>query len=186
MAMALARQETSVFLPVLSSNAEHANGWPVRMVVSSQTEARHNRALWAPSHLISIRAPGTKLLSMIELPEENHLPLLFGDALDPDEPDAARAEDVARCLAFVDGLPGDARLLVHCLRGIGRAPALSLGILARYLDPESAAATLHALKPDAKPNRHVVALFDAALGLKGKLSKQALRFPAKVWKTGKA
>ncbi|RVK41982.1 phosphatase, partial [Sinorhizobium meliloti] len=30
--------------------------------------------------------------------------------------------------------------------------------------------------------RHVLGLFDAALGLKGKLAKQTLRFPAKVWK----
>lgn len=186
MAMAAARQETDVFAPILSSNDSHAAGWPVRLLVSSQTEARHNRALWAPSHLISIRAPGTKLLSMIDLPPERHLELIFGDALDPDEPGAARGEQIAEALAFVDRLPGDARLLVHCLRGIGRAPALSLGVLARYLGPEDAAAALHALKPDAKPNRHVVALCDSALGLKGKLSKQALRFPAKVWKPAKA
>ncbi|RVM42125.1 phosphatase, partial [Sinorhizobium meliloti] len=78
--------------------------------------------------------------------------------------------------------PEGAHLLIPGLRGIGRSTALTLGVLARYMGPEEAAAALHALRPEAKPNRHVLGLFDAALGLKGKLAKQALRFPAKVWK----
>ncbi|WEX78322.1 phosphatase [Sinorhizobium numidicum] len=182
MALAAQATESELYRPVLEANPEHANGWPVRVIVSSQTEARHNRVLWAPTHLISIRAPASRLLSMIELPPERHLELHFGDATDPDAPDAARFEAVEAAFAFVDSLPEDAHLLVHCLRGIGRSTALTLGILARYMAPESAAAALHALRPEAKPNRHVVGLCDAALGLKGKLAKQALRFPAKVWK----
>jgi predicted protein tyrosine phosphatase len=178
-------QEEGPFSPVLSPNPGHAAGWPLLLLVSSQTEARHHRALWAPTHLISIRAPGTKLLSMIDLPDERHLQLVFGDTTDPDERDAARPQAIADAFAFIDTLPVDARLLVHCLRGIGRSTALTLGILARYLEPEAAAAALHALRPDARPNRHVVGLCDAALGLKGKLAKQALRFAAKVWKASK-
>ncbi|MDK1384702.1 phosphatase [Sinorhizobium sp. 8-89] len=182
--MALAAQTTEgeLYRPVLGSNPAHPNGWPIRVIVSSQTEARHNRHLWAPTHLVSIRAPASRLLSMIELPPERHLELYFGDATDPDAPDAARAEAIEATFAFIDTLPADAHLLVHCLRGIGRSTALTLGILARYMAPEEAAAALHALRPEAKPNRHVVGLCDAVLGLKGKLAKQALRFPAKVWK----
>ncbi|MBP2235193.1 putative protein tyrosine phosphatase [Sinorhizobium kostiense] len=182
--MALAAQATEgeLYRPVLAGNPAHPSGWPVRVIVGSQTEARHNRAFWTPTHLISIRAPATRLLSMIELPPERHLELFFGDATDPDAPDAARAEAISATFAFVDGLPEDAHLLIHCLRGIGRSTALALGILARYMAPEAAAAALHALRPEAKPNRHVVGLCDAELGLKGKLAKQALRFPAKVWK----
>ena len=180
------KQADMLYAPLIASNPAHPNGWPICIVIGSQTEARHNRALWAPSHLISIRATGTKLLSMIDLPAENHLELLFGDVTDPDEPDAARIEAIERTFAFVDTLPQDAHLLVHCLRGIGRSTALTLGILARYMEPEQAAGALHALRPEAKPNRHVTALCDTALGLKGKLAKQALRFPAKVWKTAKA
>jgi predicted protein tyrosine phosphatase len=181
--MALAAQATEgeLYRRVLDSNPAHPNGWPMRVIVSSQTEARHNRVLWAPTYLISIRA-ASRLLSMIELPPERHLELYFGDATDPDAPDAARAEAIEATFAFIDGLPEDAHLLIHCLRGIGRSTALTLGILARYMAPEKAPATLHALRPEAKPNRHVVGLCDAALGLKGKLAKQALRFPAKVWK----
>ena len=176
----------NVYMSLLDPNPAHPNGWPLRMILASQTEARHNRALWAPSHLISIRAPGTKLLSMIELPAERHLELLFGDSIDPDTPDAARAADIDRAFAFIDGLPRDAHLLVHCLRGIGRSTALTLGILARYMEPEEAAAALHGLRPEAKPNRHVTGLCDTVLGLKGRLAKQALRFPAKVWKPAKS
>ncbi|KQY31881.1 phosphatase [Rhizobium sp. Root483D2] len=175
----------ALYAPLLAANTVHPNGWPVRVIVASQTEARHNRGVWAPSHLISIRAPGTKLLSMIELPAERHLELLFGDVTDPEEPDAATAADIDRAFAFVDGLPEDAHLLIHCLRGIGRSTALTLGILARYMDPEEAAAALHGLRPEAKPNRHVTGLCDATLGLKGRLARQALRFPAKVWKPAK-
>ncbi|MCA1366565.1 phosphatase [Bradyrhizobium sp. BRP14] len=182
MALAAQATESELYRPVLGANPAHPNGWPVRVIVSSQTEARHNRGLWAPTHLISIRAPGTRLLSMIELPPERHLELFFGDATDPDAPDAARPEAIDATFAFIDRLPADAHLLIHCLRGIGRSTALTLGVLARYMTPEKAAAELHALRPEAKPNRHVVGLCDAALDLKGKLAKQALRFPAKVWK----
>lgn len=182
MALAAQATESELYRPVLGANPAHPGGWPVRVIVSSQTEARHNRAVWAPTHLISIRAPATRLLSMIELPPERHLELFFGDATDPDAPDAARAEAVEATFAFIDRLPADAHLLIHCLRGIGRSTALTLGVLARYMSPEQAAAALHALRPEAKPNRHVVNLCDTVLGLKGKLAKQALRFPAKVWK----
>ncbi|OQP84770.1 phosphatase [Rhizobium rhizosphaerae] len=185
MARAAEKQVEEYFTPILRENERHPNGWPVRMMVASQTEARHNRASWAPSHLISIRAPGTKLLSMIDLPPENHLQLIFSDALDQEDPQGARMEAIEQAFAFVDGLPEDAHLLVHCLRGIGRAPALALGILGRYMEPEQAAATLHMLRPEAKPNRHVVTLCDTQIGLKGKLARQALRFPAKVWKPAK-
>ncbi|WP_426228703.1 phosphatase [Pararhizobium sp. DWP3-4] len=189
MAVAAERQEKradALYAPLLSANAGHPNGWPVRVIVSSQTQARHNKAVWAPSHLISIRAPGTKLLSMIDLPAGRHLELLFGDATDPDEADAAKSADIEQAFVFIDTLPQDARLLIHCLRGIGRSTALTLGILARYMEPEDAAAALHGLRPEAKPNRHVTGLCDAALGLKGRLAKQALRFPAKVWKPAKS
>ncbi|MDW5314396.1 phosphatase [Rhizobium sp. PL01] len=186
MALAAEKQTEMLYAPLLDTNASHPNGWPVRLIVASQTEARHNKAVWMPSHLISIRAPGTKLLSMIDLPAEQHLELLFGDVTDPDEPDAAKPAHIEQAFAFVDGLPQDAHLLVHCLRGIGRSTALTLGILARSMEPEDAAAALHALRPEAKPNRHVTGLCDTVLGLKGRLAKQALRFPAKVWKPSKS
>ncbi|EHK73505.1 hypothetical protein SM0020_33648 [Sinorhizobium meliloti CCNWSX0020] len=182
MALAVQAIENAYYRPVLGTNPAHPNDWPVRLIVSSQTEARHNRALWAPTHLVSIRAPATRLLSMIDLPPERHLELRFGDTIDPDAPDAARPAAIEATLAFIDSLPEEAHLLIHCLRGIGRSTALTLGVLARYMGPEEAAAALHALRPEAKPYRHVLGLFDAALGLKGKLAKQALRFPAKVWK----
>jgi predicted protein tyrosine phosphatase len=54
------------------------------------------------------------------------------------------------------------------------------------MEPEDAAAALHGLRPEAKPNRHVTGLCDTVLGLKGRLAKQALRFPAKVWKPAKS
>ncbi|MEY9830652.1 hypothetical protein ABIA25_002467 [Sinorhizobium fredii] len=117
--MALAAQATEgeLYRPVLGANPAHPSGWPVRLIVSSQTEARHNRADWAPTHLVSIRAPATRLLSMIELPAERHLELYFGDATDPDAPDAARTEAIESTFAFIDGLQKDAHLLIHCLRG---------------------------------------------------------------------
>ncbi|WP_275789559.1 phosphatase [Pararhizobium gei] len=185
MALAAEKQADALYASLLNTNPAHPNGWPIRVIVASQTEARHNRSLWAPTHLISIRAPGTKLLSMIDLPEDRHLELIFSDSADPDEPGVASPEAIAASFAFIDTLPEDARLLIHCLRGMGRSTALTLGILSRYMDPEDAAACLHALRPEAKPNRHVTGLCDAALGLKGRLAKQALRFPAKVWKPAK-
>lgn len=83
MALAVQAIENAYYRPVLGTNPAHPNDWPVRLIVSSQTEARHNRALWAPTHLVSIRAPATRLLSMIDLPPERHLELRFGDTIDP-------------------------------------------------------------------------------------------------------
>ncbi|URK88259.1 hypothetical protein LP421_13090 [Rhizobium sp. RCAM05350] len=58
---------------------------------------------------------------MIELPADRHLELLFGDVTDPDEADAAKLSHIEQAFAFVDGLPQDAHVLIHCLRGIGRS-----------------------------------------------------------------
>ena len=118
----------------------HDAGWriPVDRRVADRGAAQPGSVGADP--LISIRAPGTKLLSMIELPAKQHLELPFGDVTDPDEPDAARIEAIEQTFAFVDGLPG--------------------------------------------PNPHVTALRDTALGRKGRLAKQALRFPA--WKPTKS
>lgn len=134
MALAVQAIENACYRPVLDTNPAHPNDWPVRLIVSSQTEARHNRALWAPTHLVSIRAPATRLLSMIDLPPERHLELRFGDTIDPDAPDAARPAAIEATFAFINSLPEEAHLLIHCLRGIGRSTALTLGVLARYMD----------------------------------------------------
>ncbi|URK88258.1 hypothetical protein LP421_13085 [Rhizobium sp. RCAM05350] len=46
MALAAERQEKQadeLYAPLLDTNARHPNGWPIRLIVASQTEARHNK-----------------------------------------------------------------------------------------------------------------------------------------------
>lgn len=76
---------------------------------------------------------------------------------------------VEQILKWTAGLPAEALLLIHCLAGESRSPAVALGILARDLTADEASRALMGIRPQAKPNRLVVSLFDNALGKRGEL-----------------
>lgn len=169
----------------LTDGRDHPNGWPVVMGVSSAYEARQHGAAWGVTHLLAITHDVGRLRTMTGIPDERRLVLEFADVDEEAEmggPTPAHVETVRR---FVDGLPADARLLVHCLQGMGQATAVGLGILARYLPPEAAGAALHAMRPTAVPNMLIVEQWDAALELRGALVKVATRFPCRVWRAAK-
>jgi predicted protein tyrosine phosphatase len=79
----------------------------------------------------------------------------------------AEPEDIVKALAFAKEHES---LLVHCKAGVGRSAGTALAILMDQMhDAKAALDTLMKLRPEAVPNRHVVALADQVLGCDGKL-----------------
>ncbi|MBO0905262.1 hypothetical protein [Jiella sonneratiae] len=125
----------------------------------------------APSHVLSIVTPGRSYLGPRDVPPDRHLKIEFDDVEDAARPGAPTLSAMREIMDFAGALPEEARLCLHGLQGVRRAPAVALGILAASLPPTEAAA---ALKPFCRhapdPNLLVVALFDELLGLAGALS----------------
>ena len=140
------------------------------MLVCGQSEARRQYSDLAPSHVLSIVTPGRSYLGPKDVAPECHLKVEFDDVDDLALPGAPTLEMVQTIVTWVATLPETARLCIHGLQGVRRAPAVGLGILASCVSPVEAAAALvpfcrHA--PD--PNRLVVRLFDEALEQGGAL-----------------
>jgi predicted protein tyrosine phosphatase len=161
----------------LTDGSNHPHKWPGAMLVCSQTEARRNGAEWAPTHIISIYGPQSRYLGLPDFDQSRQLHARFEDTLDPTTPGAPTLADIEAIIAFVDGLPRDARLMIHCLQGSTRGAAVALGILARSLSVDKAGQTIFRACANAAPNPLLVALWDRALGLDGKLIKAGRKFP---------
>lgn len=145
-------------------------GWPCRMHICGQSEARRLYEELAPTHVLSIITPGRSYLGPKGVAADCHLKVAFEDVEDPSRLNGPTLDLVRAIGAWAAQLPDDARLCLHGLQGVRRAPAIGLGLLAARLPPAEAAASLgpycrHA--PD--PNLLVVRLFDEALGLGGAL-----------------
>ena len=148
---------------------------------------RHKREFDA---VISIEDPDVQSrgLRFHQHPRPQHLVLQFADLDDPvPEPFAHRAvyrmatiEQINDALSFAHG---HENVLIHCPAGIGRSPALALGILAQRLEDEAAAfKELERIRPEAVPNRHVLRLVDDLLGTR--LSARIGAWDARdEWKT---
>lgn len=167
---------SDLFAP-LTDGAGHPNRWPCAMLVCSQTEARRNGVEWAPSHIISIYGPESRYLGLPDFDQTKQLHARFEDVGDPAAPGAPTLAHINAIMAFVDGLPQDARLMIHCLQGSTRGAATALGILARYLPADKAGQTIFKTFPNVAPSPLVIALWDKTLGLESKLIKAGRKFP---------
>lgn len=161
----------------LTDGKGHPNLWPAALLVCSQTEARRNGADWAPSHIISIYGPESRYLGLADFDQSRQLHVRFDDVADPTAPGAPNSGHVEEIMRFVDGLPKDARLMIHCLQGSTRGAAVALGILARSLPADKAGQTVFKSIAGAAPSPLVIAVWDKALGLDGKLIKAGRKFP---------
>ncbi|PXA98828.1 phosphatase [Nostoc sp. 3335mG] len=168
----------SELFAAFTDGSGHPRKWPAAMRVCSQTEARRNGAEWGPTHIISIYGPESRYLGLPDFDQSRQLHARFEDVGHPGDPGAPTLAHVEAIFAFVDALPRDARLLIHCLQGRTRAAAVALGILARYLPADKAGQAVFRAFADASPNPLVVSLFDKALGLEGKLIKAGRKFPS--------
>jgi predicted protein tyrosine phosphatase len=161
----------------------HPNRWPCRLAVCGQYEARQGFETLEATHVISIRRASRPYYPPKVAPEK-HLVLEFEDTTDAAHPEAPTPAHLDAAMAFVDTLPADARLLVHCLQGLSRSTGLVLGLLARDVSPLRAGYLLHTARPVATPNMLMVSMWDERLGLHGELIKAAEHFPCQVWRHG--
>lgn len=82
----------------------------------------------------------------------------------------ATLEQIQDILAFTAPLQSSHKLLVHCHAGISRSTAVACGILCQHgLTPQEAVKYVLSIRKQAFPNQHILALFDNALKLEGKL-----------------
>jgi len=139
------------------------------IVVAPLHELDDALARWRPSHVISLASPGA---DTERLPDDvETLRLIFHDIVEP-QPDLAMAtaDDVGALLDFGLRWSGDRPLLIHCWAGVSRSPAAAYVIACARnptRDEAALAARLRTAAPFATPNRHVVALGDAALDRDG-------------------
>ena len=121
---------------------------------------------WRPTHMLSLcpceRPP-------VRLTADRHLRVSMADVESTDLPGAPTAEHAAEILAFGRALPDGARLLIHCAAGVSRSGAVALALLAQELPIDDAVAVLRQLRPEAHPNKLLLAYADAALGCDGRL-----------------
>lgn len=167
---------SDLFAP-LTDGTGHPNHWPAAMLVCSQTEARRYGAEWAPSHIISIYGPESRYLGLADFDQSRQLHARFEDVTDPAAPGAPTSVHIDQIMEFVDALPGNARLMIHCLQGNTRGAATALGILARYLPADKAGQAIYKSVSGATPSPLLVALWDKMLGMNGKLVKAGRKFP---------
>lgn len=169
--------------PLLDGRPRHPQGWPCRLAICGAYELRRGLVAFEATHVLRIERPGITFGAPVLAPDRL-LTLEFDDLTDASLPDAPTTAHLEAAIAFVDRLPAQATLVVHCLQGVSRSTALALGLLAREVPPLRAAYLLHALRPFACPNSLVVRLWDDLLGLRGELVAAAEHFPAVVWREG--
>jgi len=130
------------------------------------------------THLVSIWHPDGATDEHIELVREAFPNALVHatvfDDIEYEHPgfQPATVEQVRAVLDFGAGVGPDDHLIVHCMAGISRSTACAIGILARHLDPgreREIAAFVRKIRPQAMPNRLVLAHADKLLARHGAL-----------------
>ena len=136
----------------------------VGLRVLSWKEAATFVHLW-PTHLISLVDPeDADLVAESPRPDLARLELFVGDVTDPGHRNAATENDVARLVAFGEGLEDGAKLLCHCRAGIGRSPAAALiALVAAGVPVERAWGQLRRVRPISRPNPWLLLLGDRQL-----------------------
>lgn len=139
------------------------------LAVCGLGEVRRKAEQFKASHLISVVHPADRIVRPRGMAGRCHLRMEIDDTVDAADNLAPRASHIEEIDGWVDGLHGDSRILIHCLAGISRSTAVTLGILAKVHPPETAARKLRRLRPEATPNPLIVALWDTHLRCDGAL-----------------
>lgn len=154
------------------------------LAVCGLGEVRRKAEQFKASHLISVIHPANRVLRPPGMSGRCHLRMEMDDTADEADALAPCASHVEEIDGWVDGLPGDSRILIHCLAGISRSTAVTLGILAKVHPPAIAVRKLRRLRPEATPNPLIVALWDTHLGCGGTLvAATNVLFPQPAWLT---
>lgn len=126
-----------------------------------------------PSHAVSLLDPGSSF-PMLGL-GERHLTTGVHDIEEhADGMDMCCDKRMSAILEFVSRWEQRAPILIHCWAGISRSTATAFITACVHnpdVDETAIARALRAASSTASPNRHFVALADAALGRGGRMSR---------------
>jgi predicted protein tyrosine phosphatase len=129
----------------------------------------------SPSHVISLLDPGSPFPALPGLAAGRHLRVNVHDIEeDVDGLDAVCDARMRTILDFVGDWPAAAPMLIHCYAGISRSTATAYITACAHnpqMDEGEIALALRAASPSASPNRRFVALADAELGRRGRMSR---------------
>ena len=132
----------------------------------------HVEAL-APSHLVSLLAPGELPPTPGSILADRHLRIEVHDICEAlDGHVMPQAEHVVEVVEFMRAWPHtEGPALIHCFAGISRSMAAALiGLVVKAGGREQeAAAAMRKAAPHAWPNARMIALADEILGCEGRL-----------------
>jgi predicted protein tyrosine phosphatase len=132
--------------------------------------------------IVSIGDPGEAAPRAVSRSKKRCLRLTFAD-YDHEYPTSPQHAHVNDIIAFARATRPDERLLVHCYAGISRSTA-SLAIILRVLHPEldhdAVFEAVHRIRPEAWPNRRLIAYADEILKCEGEFSAALQRFRWRV------
>jgi predicted protein tyrosine phosphatase len=138
------------------------SGWPTH-VLALRNADRDSHGWPRLEYLLSDEARGPGSAPKTEL-------LRFDDTSDPSDSRAPVDAQMDRLLQYGRSLGTDDRLLVLCPGGYGRSTSAAIMIrAARGAPPAAAVADTIADRPQARPNRLMIARADALMKLRGEL-----------------
>ena len=127
-----------------------------------------------PSHVVSLLDPGTAFPTLHGYRDDQRLMLGVHDIeMEMDGLELPHARHMRAILDFVGGWDRADPMLIHCYAGISRSTATAFITACMHnpdTDEKRIALTLREASPHANPNRRFVALADAALNRKGRMS----------------
>lgn len=145
------------------------------IIVCPLSLAPYMAKLRKPARVVSLLDPYSKFPLIEGYGADRHLCVEVHDINDEEERmDACCDKRMARIIDFVSAWDRTEPMLIHCYAGISRSTATAF-IAACANNPDvdefEIARTLREASPSAFPNTRFVALADAALGRKGRMSE---------------
>ncbi len=129
----------------------------------------------APSHVLTLLAPGAEIPSCPTIALAGRLVLRFNDINGPAEGlTHASRKDIETLIAFAQSWRGPAPFVAHCWAGISRSTAAAYIIACLHHAPgneQDLALRLRHAAPQATPNPWMIALADDILGRSGRMTQ---------------
>lgn len=84
---------------------------------------------------------------------------------------APTTQDVVQAFEAVSGLGPEDRVLVHCMTGTGRGPAMGIAVLVSLgLTPSQAVERIGTMRPNMAPNERVIRIAERQLDCRGAIA----------------
>jgi predicted protein tyrosine phosphatase len=155
-----------------------------QIIICNKSEVPKHVHRSGVTHIISLMDPHTRPYIPEQFNKNNWKIQYFEDNDNPKHHNAPRREHIDFILEYTKTIPNDAVLLVHCLAGISRSTAGTLGILLQKNGKDKIAESITELieiRPIAHPNRLIVAYLDSIFGYDGKLEIAVHEAFSKWW-----